>query len=46
MRAASSLLFAGGTALSWSPQITRVDAWMQPRKGMLDQVEMAATWRL
>ena len=27
----SSLLFAGGTAVSWSPQITRVDASMQPR---------------
>ena len=42
MRAASSLLFAGGTALSWSPQTTRVGASMQPRTGMLDQVEMAA----
>src|SRR5271156_1677707 len=42
MRAASSLLFAGGTAVSWSPQITSVDASMQPRTGMLDQVEIAA----
>ena len=42
MRAASSRLFAGGTALSWSPQTTRVGASMQPRTGMLDQVEMAA----
>ena len=43
MRAASSRLFAGGTALSWSPQTTRVGASMQPRTGMLDQVEMAAS---
>ena len=42
MRAASSRLFAGGTALSWSPQTTRVGASMQPRTGMLDQVEMAS----
>jgi hypothetical protein len=41
MRAANSLLFAGGTALSWPPQTTRVGASMQPRTGMLDQVEMA-----
>ena len=41
MRAANSLLFAGGTALSCSPQTTRVGASMQPRTGMLDQVEMA-----
>ena len=41
MRAANSLLFAGGTALSWSPQTTRVGGSMQPRTGMLDQVEMA-----
>ena len=33
MRAASSRLFAGGTALSWSPQTTRVGASMQPRTG-------------
>ena len=43
MRAASSRLFAVGTALSWSPQTTRVGASMQPRTGMLDQVEMAAS---
>ena len=45
MRAANSLLFAGGTALSWSPQTTRVGASMQPRTGMLDQVEMARAAR-
>ena len=41
IRAANSLLFAGGTALSWSPQTTRVGTSIQPRTGMLDQVEMA-----
>ena len=42
MRAASILLFAGGTALSPAPQTISVGASMRPRSPMLDQVEIAA----
>jgi len=42
MRAASILLFAGGTALSPAPQTISVGVSMRGRSPMLDQVEIAA----
>ena len=42
MRAASILLFAGGTALSPAPQTISVAVSMRGRSPMLDQVEIAA----
>jgi hypothetical protein len=40
-----SLLFEGGTTLSWSPLTTGVGASMPPRMGMSDQVEIAMSCR-
>ena len=41
IRPARTLLFEGGTTLSRLPQTTSVGALIEPRKGMLDQLDTA-----